>query len=97
METEVQNKYKNLLILLAAALAGFFLPLAGLIILIILEINKDKPQFMLTKDEKAMTRVGLIVIGLYYIINLIFQIQTMNTGTSEESLASLLQLLIFIQ
>lgn len=97
METQVKNKYKNLLILLLAALAGFFLPLAGFIILIILEVNKDKPQLMLTADEKMMTRIGLVVIGIYYLINIVFQIQNWNTGTSEDTLSSLLRLLIFIK
>lgn len=96
METQVKPKYRNLLYLLGAAILGFFMPLIGVGALLVLEFSGQSDYFKLTKDERAMTRIALVIIAVYFVINFFYGVNSLNDGSSEESLSSLLKL-IFIK
>ncbi len=91
---ETKGSLQNLLILAALMVAGFFLPLGGLIGMILFLINNPNSQSRFTKDEKTMAILGTIVLGIYWGLTIIYSLK-FPTETPETS-SELLRLLLLI-
>lgn len=91
---DTKRPITNIVILAALMIAGFFVPLVGLIGMITILFSNDQLKTPFNKDEKTMALFGTIVIGIYFIINIIYG--QMFPVEDPETSSELLRLLFVI-
>lgn len=89
---ETKRPIRNVLILAALMIAGFFQPFIGLGGMVLLLFNSAENQLAFTKEEKTMAIIGATVLGIFFILNIIHGIvyPAEMPETSSELLRSLI-------
>lgn len=70
-----KHKLFNVSLITLMLAIGFFLPLPGIIGLVVIYFLKEKEQQSLTVSDKKLLFLALGVLIAYYVINIVYQLR----------------------